>query len=249
MVSVETTTSSPGPTMPPLNGGYHYSHRSAAEQLGPASYAESRRLSPCIARTAGRKSTIGARFCEYCGRAIAGRPPSAGRVVPVHSGDTSDAIEGSRKARTWIWVACGAGLLVALFSARFVVLLLDATSWDVAPSEANVAVVEGSSPSTRAPTGHTTTRGNLNGRPRLTCPGGRSTSKPSIPTSPTKVPTGGPLPEQPGRPTETDMSGRSSKASKPSIPTSSLPLDQSRPLLSRTAGQCGTGPGTRCRWR
>ncbi len=117
----------------------------------------------------GSETDDRARFCEYCGRAITSPPPSAGRVAPVQSRDTSDAIEGSRKAQTWIWVACGAGLFIFVFSAGLIVLLV------------------GPSPST-------------------------------------KVPTGGPLPEQPGRPTETDMSGRSSKASKPSIPTSSLPL-------------------------
>ena len=89
----------------------------------------------------GSEIDDGARFCEYCGRAIAGPPPSAGRVVPVHSGDTSDAIEGSRKARTWIWVACGAGLVVGLFSVRFIVLLVGAASQDITPSEATVASV------------------------------------------------------------------------------------------------------------
>ena len=89
----------------------------------------------------GSEIDDGARFCEYCGRAIAGPPPSAGRVVPVHSGDTSDAIEGSRKARTWIWVACGAGLVVGLFSVRFIVLLVGAASQDIIPSEATVASV------------------------------------------------------------------------------------------------------------
>ena len=100
----------------------------------------------------GSEIDDGARFCEYCGRAIAGPPPSAGRVVPVHSGDTLDAIEGSRKARTWIWVACVAGLVMGLFSVGFIVLLVGAASQDITPSEATVAVVEGFSPSTRAPT-------------------------------------------------------------------------------------------------
>ena len=100
----------------------------------------------------GSEIDHGARFCEHCGRAITGPPSGAGRVASVQSRAASEAIEGSRKARIWIWVACGAGLLVVLFSARFVVLLCDAISWDVAPSESNVAVVKGSSPSTRAPT-------------------------------------------------------------------------------------------------
>ena len=100
----------------------------------------------------GSEIDDGARFCEYCGRAIAGPPPSAGRVVPVHSGDTLDAIEGPRKTRTWIWVACVAGLVMGLFSVGFIVLLVGAASQDITPSEATVAVVEGFSPSTRAPT-------------------------------------------------------------------------------------------------
>ena len=131
----------------------------------------------------GSETDDRAKFCEYCGRAITSPPPSAGRVGPVQSRDTSDAIEGSRKAQTWIWVACGAGLFIFVFSAGLIVFLLEATSRDITPSESSVAVVEGFSPSTRAPTGSPSPE--QSGRPAESDTSRRSikASKPSIPTS------------------------------------------------------------------
>ena len=77
-------------------------------------------------KTCGSENDDGARFCRDCGRAMTGSPPTAGSVAPVHSGDTPDAIEASPKARTWMWVAGGAGLVVVLFFVGLTVLLFAA---------------------------------------------------------------------------------------------------------------------------
>ena len=153
----------------------------------------------------GSEIDDGARFCEYCGSAVTGPSPSAGRVAPVHSGDTPDAIEDSRKARTWTWVACGAGLVVVLFSVGLIVLRLGATSRDLTPSEAIFAPVSVGGDHACG----VRTDGSLE------CWGDDFPAE--------VVDTRPPAPEN----AESDMSRRSFEASKPSIPTSSLPLANS----------------------
>ena len=79
-------------------------------------------------KNCGSENDDVARFCRDCGRAITGSPPSAERVASAHGGDTPDAVEASTNARTWMWIAFGAGLVVVLLVAGLLVLGLEAVS-------------------------------------------------------------------------------------------------------------------------
>lgn len=131
----------------------------------------------------GSKIDHSARFCDYCGHEVTGPLPSAGRVAPVQSGDVSDLTEGSRRAQTWIWTACGGSIVTVLFAAGLIVLNGEATSRDIAPSESALAVrsVRGDDfpievIDTNPPTPE-------NGDPETSCRSFEA-SKPPIPTSP-----------------------------------------------------------------
>ena len=79
-------------------------------------------------KNCGSENDDVARFCRDCGRAITGSPPSAERVASAHGGDTPDAVEASTNAKTWMWVAGGAGLVVVLLFVGLIVLVFEAAS-------------------------------------------------------------------------------------------------------------------------